>query len=402
MGRVSWMRGESPLAPFGEGYREILAGLGYTPGSVKHHLLLMGQLSRWMDDERLGVDQLTSDRTAEFLAFRRAGGRRRVPTQRSLEPLLGFLRGLGVVPAASDAAATATEELLARYGRYLVDERGLAPLTVKRYERMARVFLTERSSRVGGTGAEGLDAAEVLALLRETVARLSVGSAKREAADLRSLLRFLYRDGIIGTDLGAALPPVAGWRDTAVPPRLQPGEVAALLDSCDRDQPGGMRDFAILVVLARLGLRSGEVAGLQLDDIEWRAGEMIVRGKARREDRLPLPADVGEAIASYLAHGRPPSECRHVFLTNYAPLRRIHPSSITNVVYRACRRAGIRRVGPHRLRHGLATEMLRHGAKLVEVSQVLRHRDLATTAIYAKVDFATLRQVAQPWPGAAR
>jgi integrase/recombinase XerD len=292
--------------------------------------------------------------------------------------------------------------LLERYARYLADGRGLAPLTVKRYLRMARAFLSERSSRVGRTGAEDLGAEEVFAYLLGECARLAVGSAKRQAADLRSLLRFLYLDGVIGTDLGTALPPVAGWRDTALPLTLQPAEVAALLDSCDRSKPNGMRDFAILVVLARLGLRSGEVAGLQLGDIDWRAGEMIVRGKARRQDRLPLPVDVGEAIAAYLSDGRPQCECRNVFLTGYAPARAIHPSSITNVVYRACRRAGMRRVGPHRLRHALATQLLRRGAKLVEVSQVLRHQDLATTAIYAKVDVGSLRGVALPWPGAAR
>lgn len=402
MGKVSWTRGDSPLAPFAAGYRQVLAGRGYTPGSAKYHVLLMGQLSRWMAGEGLDVDRLTPDRVAEFLVSRRVAGHRRVPAPRLLDPLLEFLTDLGVVPAVAVVAATATDELLARYARYLVDERGLAPLTVKRYRRMARVLLTERASRVGGTGAENLDAGEVVAYLRLACARLSVGSAKREAADLRSLLRFLYRDGVIGADLGAALPPVAGWRDTAVPSGLPPGEVAGLLDSCDRRQLSGVRDFAILVVLARLGLRSGEVAGLRLDDIDWRAGEVLVRGKARRQDRLPLPADVGEAIVSYLAEARPRSACRHVFLTNYAPARGMHPSSITNVVYRACRRAGLRRVGPHRLRHALATEMLRRGATLVEVGQVLRHRDLATTGVYAKVDFATLRAVAQPWAGAQR
>lgn len=402
MGRISWTSGDTPLAPFADGYRELLAGCGYTPGSAKHHLLLMGQLSLWMSSGRLDVGQLSSEQVDEFLAGRRAGGQRRVPTRRSLLPLLSYLQDLGIVPPVSLPAPTATEELLARYATYLGNDRGLAPSTVKRYLRMARRFLTDRSSMVGGTGAEDLRASEILAYLRQAVARLGVGSAKREAGDLRSLLRFLYRDRIVETDLGTALPPVAGWRDTAVPPTLAATEIAALLDSCDRDRPGGMRDFAILTILARLGLRSGEVAGLVLDDIDWRAGELVVRGKARRLDRLPLPVDVGEAIASYLRAGRPPSGSRCVFLTNYAPARPIHPSSITNVVYRACRRADVRQVGPHRLRHALATDMLRQGAKLVDVSQVLRHQDLATTAVYAKVDFATLRLVAQPWPGAVR
>jgi site-specific recombinase XerD len=402
MGRVAWTRGDSPLAPFAEGYRAELARLGFTPGVVKQHLMLMGQLSRWMSSEGLDVGQLTPARLEEFRAARRAGGQRRVPTERSLRLLFDLLRGLGVMPPPPVVAMTATEEFLARYRRYLIHDRGLAPSTVKRYERMARVFLKERSCRVGGSGAEGLTAEEVLDHLLRECSRLAVSSAKRQAADLRSLLRFLYLDGVTSTDLGAALPPVAGWRNTALPPTLRPVEVAALLEGCDRDEPHGLRDFTILVVLARLGLRSGEVARLQLGDIDWRSGELIVRGKARRDDRMPLPVDVGEALVAYLRDGRPKTACRNVFLTNRAPFRAIHPSSITNILYRACRRAGLRRVGPHRLRHALATELLRRGAKLVEVSQVLRHRDLATTSVYAKVDLGTLRDVAQPWPGGQR
>jgi site-specific recombinase XerD len=178
------------------------------------------------------------------------------------------------------------------------------------------------------------------------------------------------------------------------------GQVAAMLEGCDRSRPGGLRDYAVLSLLGRLGLRSGEVAALQLTDIDWRAGEIRVRGKARRGDRLPLTSDVGEAIACYLRDGRAPSPCSSVILTNYAPFRGIHPSSITRVVYRACTRAGLDPVGGHRLRHALATEMLRQGGDLLEIGQVLRHRDLATTSAYAKLDRAALRTVARPWPGA--
>jgi site-specific recombinase XerD len=280
----------------------------------------------------------------------------------------------------------------------------VAPLTVLRYERMARRFLLGRLSRAGGpTGVEDLGGAEVIAYLVECCSRLSTaGSAKREAADLRSLLRFLYLKGITATDLGTAMPPVAGWRDTRLPATMAASDVTALLDSCDRSRPSGLRDLAILALLGRLGLRSGEVAALQLGDIDWRAGEVVVRGKARCQDRLPLTVEAGEAIAGYLTDGRPRSRCPNVILTLYAPYRGIHPSSITRVVYRACQRAGLPRVGGHRLRHALASEMLRQGSDLVEISQVLRHRDLATTSVYAKVDRAALRAVARPWPGAAR
>jgi integrase len=173
-----------------------------------------------------------------------------------------------------------------------------------------------------------------------------------------------------------------------------------LLDGCERTNAGGLRDLAILLLVARLGLRCAEVARLQIDDIDWRAGELIVRGKAQRRERLPLPWDVGEALAGYLRQARPHSGVREVFLTSKAPIRAIRPDLVSDVTRRACERAGLPRVGAHRLRHALATELLRRGASLVEVSQILRHRDLATTAIYAKVDLATLRSLARPWPGA--
>jgi site-specific recombinase XerD len=193
---------------------------------------------------------------------------------------------------------------------------------------------------------------------------------------------------------------VAGWRDTGIPQTLARAEVERLLAGCDRSQLDGVRDFAILLLLARLGLRSIEVARLELHDLDWRRGELVVRGKARRQDRLPLLRDVGEALAAYLSlRGR--HQSRRVFLTLRAPTRPIRADLVGDVVQRACRRAAVGHVGAHRLRHALASQLLREGASLLDVSQVLRHRDLATTAIYAKVDLGRLRQVAQPWPGVA-
>jgi site-specific recombinase XerD len=318
---------------------------------------------------------------------------------RMLVPLFEYLQDLRVLPPEPPAAATALDELLDRYRHYLAHDRGLAPLTVLRYQRMARRFLAGRAGRTGGErGVEGLDCDEIHGYLLECRSRLVIESAKREAADLRALLRFLYVKGLTGTDLGSAMPPVAGWKDTRLPATLTGAQVAALLASCDRSKPAGFRDFAMLCLLGRLGLRSCEVAALRLDDIDWRAGEILVRGKARREDRLPLTVEVGEAIGDYLRRGRPVSPCPNVILTCYAPFRPIHPSSITRVVYRACRRAGLALVGGHRLRHALATGMLRGGGDLVEIGQVLRHRDLATTSVYAKLDRSALRAVAHPWP----
>ena len=383
MGTVSWASGGGPLAGYAAGYQGELERCGFAPRTVRGHLGVMGQLDRWLAAERLSAADLAVARAGQFFAARRAAGQRRVPTMQTLAPLFAYLQDQQVLPPGRPAPATPAEELLASYRRYLAQERGGAPLTALRYERMARRFLLGRISRAGvATGAEDLSGAEVIAYLVGCCSRLrTIGSAKREAADLRSLLRFLYLKGITATDLGAAMPPVAGWRDTRLPATMSAAEVTALLDACDRSQPSGLRDLAILTLQARLGLRSGEVAALQLGVIDWRAGEIVVRGKARCQDRLPLTVEAGEAIAGYLRDGRPRSRCPKVILTLYAPYRGIHPSSITRVVYRACQRAGLPPVGGHRLRHALASEMLRQGSGLVEISQVLRHRDLATTSV---------------------
>lgn len=403
MGTVSWTGGEGPLVPFAEGFWRELLRQGHPPGGAKHHLALMGQLDRWLLGESLAAGDLTPVVAGRFLASRRARGQRRVPTLASLAPLFDYLRNQQVLPAEQPRVATRRDELLARYRRHLLNDRGLAAGTVLRYERFARRFLGERAARTSSeTGAEGLTAPEVSAWMLEASSRLTVESAKREAADLRALLRFLYLDGILAADLGGAMPPVATWRGTRLPQTMSTADVNAVLDSCDLSTVSGRRDRAILVLLARLGLRSGEVAALRLGDVDWRAGEITVRGKARRTDRLPLLAEVGEALVAYLTNGRPHGECPQLILTLYAPPRPIHPSSITNVVYRACRRAGLARAGGHRLRHALATEMLRRGGDLTEIAQVLRQSDLGTTSGYAKIDRDALRTVTRPWPGVAR
>jgi integrase/recombinase XerD len=404
MGTVSWTSGEGPLVAYAAGYRGELERCGFSPWTVRRHLGVMGQLNRWLAAEGLSAADLAVARAGQFFAARRAAGQRRVPAMQTLGPLFAYLRGQQVLAPEQPAVATPSGELLASYHRYLVRDRGVAPLTALRYERMARRFLAGRMSRAGAqTGAEDLSGAEVIAYLVGCCSRLTTtGSAKREAADLRSLLRFLYLKGITATDLGTAMPPVAGWRDTRLPATMSAADVAALLGTCDRSRPSGLRELAILTLLARLGLRAGEVAALQLGDIDWRAGEILVRGKGGRNDRLPLTVEAGEALAGYLRDGRPRSPCPGVILTCYAPYRGTGPGAVSRVVYRACERAGLPPVGGHRLRHALASEMLRRGGGLAEISQVLRHRDLGTTSVYAKVDRAALRTVAGPWPGTGR
>jgi site-specific recombinase XerD len=316
-------------------------------------------------------------------------------------PLLSYLREAGVTPAAKPPQ-TPLEGLLGEYRIWLVRERGLAAATVLRYENTARRFLQQQAMPGGELKPAGLTGADVNAFLLRECGRVSAGSAKGRVAELRAVLRFLYLQGLTPLRLGTAVPPVGGWRLATLPPTMTAADVQLLLDSCDRSSDVGVRDFAIMMLVARLGLRSVEVARLELRDVDWRAGELVVRGKARRQDRLPLPADVGEALAAYLARGRVPAGARRLFLTCTAPRGPIRADLIGDVVERACRRACLPRVGPHRLRHALAAELLRRGAGLAAISQVLRHQDLATTALYAKVDLAVLRQVAQPWPGTAR
>jgi site-specific recombinase XerD len=389
------------MGPHIDGLRDWLLQRGYTPGSVRQILKLVGHLGRWMVSTDVDVSQLNETVIATFLDTVRVRGTRRVPSVRSLRPLLDYLGAQGALIVEA-APCTPLEQLLGDYRTWLVDERGLAGPTVIRYDNLARRFLLRQAPTEGDVVVAGLTAADVVAFLLHESARVSVGATKGRVAELRSLLRFLHLKGLTPTALASAVPPVAGWHDTGIPVGVTAADVQRLLDCCDRSGVGGIRDFAILMIVARLGLRSAEVARLELDDIDWRGGEIVVRGKARRRDRLPLPADVGQALAGYLRDARPATSSRRVFMALKAPMRAIRPDLVSDVTRRACQRAGLPSVGAHRLRHALATEMLRRGAKLVDVSQVLRHRDLATTAIYAKVDLDNLRSVALPWPGAQR
>lgn len=390
------------LAPHVEGYRAWLIDRGYTPGTVRNMLRDLGQVGVWLSAEGLDASQFNEERASAFLSDRRAAGCRHVPGPRAMVPLLTYLRSAGVVPPVGPAV-TPLGELLERYRSWMVQERGLAAMTVLRYENTARRLLQELASKGDVFEPSALTGVDINAFLLRECGRVSTGSAKGRVGELRSILRFLYLQGITPLRLGTAVPPVGGWRLANLPPpAMSAADVELLLDSCDRSSEVGIRDFAIMMLVARLGLRSIEVARLELRDVNWRAGELIIRGKGRRQDRLPLPAEVGEALVGYLSAGRNPQGARHLFLTCRAPRGPIRPDLVGDVVERACLRAGLPHAGPHRLRHALAGELLRQGAGLVAISQVLRHQDLATTALYAKVDLSTLRQVAQPWPGAAR
>lgn len=389
------------LGPFVEGYRVWLLTAGYTPQTVRMMLRDLSRLGRWMDAEDVPIGALTVGGIESWLAARRAADGYRVPTVRALRALLSYLGEVGVMGEEEPLVLSPVEALIDGYRQWLTADRGLAAMTVLRYETLARRFLTGRVTPTDELGVTGLDGGVASRFLLGECERVCLGSAKGKVAELRSLLRFLHLRGFTARSLAESVPGVAGWRDTTIPPTMPQADIEALIASCARTTLDGARDRAMLLLLARLGLRSIEIARLQLDDLDWRAGDLLVRGKARRDDRLPIPDDVGVALAEFLAfRGR--HESRYVFLTLRAPIRPIRADLVGDVVQRHCRRAGVPHVGPHRLRHTLATRMLAQGAALADISQVLRHSDLATTAIYAKVDLGRLREVARPWLGAAR
>jgi integrase/recombinase XerD len=401
MGDSLRVRVTGPLQEYAPGFAAELAGLGYTAGSASVQMLTVAHLSRWLAAEGLDAAGLTPLVAERFLADRRAAGYTRHLSPEALAPLLGFLRRLGAVPLPPGlpGPGTPAEVLLGRYRACLAGERGLAPSTVSHYMAEARLFL----GRVPGAdlgGLADLAAAQVSGFVAAECRGRGTGSAKMLVTALRSLLRFLFADGLLAADLAGAVPAVAGWRAAGLPKALPAGHVAALLGSCDRGTAAGRRDFAVLMLLARLGLRACEVAALDLDDVSWRAGEIVIRGKGRRDERMPLPADVGEALAGYLRYGRPAGAgSRAVFVRALAPAGPLSAGAVKAVVRRACRRAGLAEAGAHRLRHTAATQMLRAGSPLAEIGQVLRHRSAATTAIYAKADHAALAALALPWPG---
>jgi integrase/recombinase XerD len=396
VGVVSRVEVRGPLSVYAAGFASYLAGAGYTPLSAANQLRVLAHLSRWMEDRGVAPTDLTARRADEFLAARRAAGYTCWLSVRGLVPLLECLRGAGAVPGPdSPVPGTAVDVLLGRYGGYLAGERGLVAGTVRCYLGGAREFLAGREGRLAS-----VTAAEVSGFVAARCRRRSTASAKVLVTALRSLLRFLVLDGLVAPGLQGAVPSVAGWRGGGLPKALPGEQVAALLASCDRGTVTGRRDFAVLVLLSRLGLRACEVAALELDDIGWRAGTVTVRGKGRRDEQLPLPSDAGEALAGYLREGRPcGGASRRVFLRSRAPGGALSAEGIKKIVRRACVRAGLPEAGAHRLRHSAATAMLRAGAPLPEIGQVLRHRALSTTAIYAKVDHCALAQLAVPWPG---
>jgi integrase/recombinase XerD len=399
------VRVSGPLQPFADGFREALQQQGYSPWSVMFDLQSMDRLSRWL--VACGVDpaKLTAAEVGRFVREDRGSGPDRRRRPRGLSSLLCYLRGLGVVP---DAVLAVAEDplghLLDEFSRFLIDERGLAAATVWYYRATAKKFLSWSAALSTTDDVEvGQVSAEMIRsfVIDESRWR-SIGSVKNVVTALRSLLRFLHLRGYLAAALEDAVPAVAGWRRGLPPATPGMQDIARLLASCDRRTAAGRRDYAILVLLARLGLRIGEVAALTVDDVDWRSGEIVVSGKGNRFERLPLPVDVGRAIAGYCRRGRHGGQTRNVFLHAKAPYGALSGSAVGHVVRRACDRAGLARVGAHRLRHAAATALRQAGAPLFEIGQVLRHTHPVTTAGYGSIGARELIAVALPWPGGAR
>lgn len=395
-GRIASGRVSGPLAGYAAAFHATLVDARYAPRSALNQLRLMAHLSRWLDAEGLTAADLDSERVDQYLTLRRTAGASQLVTRRALAPLLGLLAAHQALPAQRrPAAPVGAEALLDGFERYLLGERGLTSLVARAYRTQAGRLL--EACAPNGQVAQ-MTAAQVSGALVAECTALSVASAQQLGVALRAFLHFCHREGLIEADLSAAALAVTGRRHSLLPKGIGQADAAALLRCCDPRRAVGRRDHAVIVLCLRLGLRAGEVAALRLDDIDWRIGAILVRGKGSRQERLPLPVDVGEAIAAYLRRGRPSSSCRELFLSAVAPVSGLGRGGVSAIVRRACRRAGLAPIGAHRLRHTMACEMMRAGAPLAEIGQVLRHRDLATTAIYARVDVEQLREIARAWP----
>jgi len=388
-----------PLASHLDRFLARLVREGYAPSSLQAQYDMLAQLSGWLEDLKIPLMKLDEERLEQFLVSHRRRGHATTGRQ-----MLVYLRDMGCLPVpAEQVDQTALGCLLRDFERFLISERGLSRCSVTNYLPIARRFLIDRF----GSQALRLDALcqqDVNRFVLHHAQKGTRSQAKGMVTALRSFLRFLHERGATSINLAAAVPGVADWRLSHLPKSLPPELVAKMLSACDLNTASGQRDYAILLLLARLGLRAGEVVALTLDDLDWEKGEIIIRGKGQRLARLPMPTEVGAALVRYLRHVRPTCATRRVFIRMVAPCRGLAgPSAICCIVYRVLKRAGLEPEfkGSHLLRHSFASDLLRRGASLTEIGQLLRHSELNTTQIYAKVDIAALRTIALPWPGEA-
>jgi site-specific recombinase XerD len=391
-------RQDNPLGFHLQTFATSLREGGYADETVRLKLALLADFGRWFGRTGLTVTHVDEQLVEAFVKHRKQVHRGDLKT---LEQVLDHLRKGAVIPDREPARdPSPLADILSRYERHLRSERGLVAATVLSYQPFIRKFLVDRFHE-GPFLFREVQPSDISDFVLRHGPSMSVGRAQLMTTAFRSFFRYLLQKGELQADLAASVPTVADWRLSTAPKYLAPEEVEQVLKACNRLTATGRRDYAILLLLARLGLRAGEVVALQLDDLNWRAGEILVRGKGLFHDRMPLPSDVGKALASYLRRDRPDCQTRRVFICTKAPRRGFaNPSTLTTIVRRALDRADLHPTfkGAHLLRHSLATSMLRSGATMREIGEVLRHRIPNTTEIYAKVDFDGLRSLAQPWP----
>ena len=395
---------DGPLVAHIDSFTALLSEQGYSQSSAHLQTRLVADFSRWLKRNKVAVHEITLEHTKRYLRCRARHLRPRRDDAAALIRLLNLLRQQGVnTKQEVQTKATEVEQLVEEFVLFLRQERALATATVVNYSAFALQFLTERFG-AGQVQLGNLCATDVIAFVQRQAACLHLKRAKLMTTSLRSFLRYMRYRGDIKVD-PAAVPAVANWSMASIPRSISPEHAKQVLAHCNRQTAAGKRDYAILLLLARLGLRAGEIAALTLDDIDWEVGYMQVHGKGGRVCQLPLPVDVGEAIAAYLQQGRPRSSSRSLFLYAKAPIRGFkNNGEVSLIVSHAFDRAGIDspRKGAHQFRHALATRMLCQGASLSEIGEVLRHRSPDTTRIYAKVDLDSLRTLALPWPGGVR
>lgn len=394
---------EGPLADHIASFAKSVSDQGYCLYSLRRHVRIAACFSRWLQHKGVAVRGICSDHAVQYLRYRARHVRVRWGDPAALRHLIDFLRREGVIPAERLPASrlTPVQRCAQAYEQYLREARALSNATIVNYVPFIRTFLTERFGD-GRVVLSQLRAADVVKFVQRQAPRLHRQRAKLLTSALRSFLRYARYRGDVTLDLAAAVPIVANWSMPSIPRAIAADQVQQLLASIDRRTAIGRRDYAILLLLARLGLRSSEVVFLELDDIDWNTSSLSVRGERGQRNQLPLPTDVGKAIAAYLRRGRPQSTSRRVFLRAKAPIASLQGASgIGSIVRHALERAGIHAptYGAHQFRHGLATDMLRQGASLAEIGEVLGHRQPQTTSIYAKVDIKALRTLALPWPG---
>jgi site-specific recombinase XerD len=393
------------LRPHCKQFREKLVDQGYAPATMRTYdtaarLLCEEVTRRGLRNGDLAGRMLSQ---VQATALKTIHPNKHTYTKYCLERFIDALVEAGVAerPKPPKKAPTALERLRTEYETYLREQRGLTEATIYHCVRFLERFMTFCFGATLGD-LNDITPADIVKFLREVMGRKTAYRDKTPPTHLRSLFRFLFWSGKTKRDLASSLPRVATGRASHLSRSLKPEEIERLIDAVWSPDAVGRRNYAMLMVLARLGLRAPEVIAIQLDDIDWRAGTILIRGKGKRHDRMPLPEDAGNTIVDYIRNGRRGSS-RTLFVSHRAPYRPFVNAQILNTVLRAAfKETGLRPpqkyIGSHLLRHSLATEMLRKGASLDEIGDVLRHRSRASTAIYAKHDIEGLRSIARAWP----